>query len=102
MPNSFVTNLYPVPVSGADAQRITPTDSVEAVFADFDPNCKFITFDVQANDVFMTIDGSAPATDNGHKLYAGRSYSIARQTADFARFIADSGTAVIYASQLTS
>lgn len=102
MPNSFITNLYPVPVTGASAQRITPTDSVEATFTAFDPNTKFITFDVQANDVFMTIDGSPPATDNGHKLYAGRSYSIARQTADFARFIADTGTAVIYASQLTS
>jgi hypothetical protein len=101
MPNSFITNLYPVPVTGASAQRLEPTSLVEATFSTFDANTKFITFDVQANDVFMTIDGSPPATNNGHKLYAGRSYSIARQTADFARFIGD-GSAVIYASQLTS
>ena len=50
----------------------------------------------------MTIDGSVPSSTNGHKIYAGRAYTLSFAAATTARFIAAAGTAVIFASELTN
>ena len=50
----------------------------------------------------MTLDGSTPSTANGHKLYAGRAYSLSIQAARVASFIADSGTAIVYGTEMSS
>jgi hypothetical protein len=51
----------------------------------------------------MTFDGSAPTTSNGHKLFAGRSYTFSKEAAVKAKFIRSGGTsAKIHASQFTN
>lgn len=99
--NSYISNLYLKPTDGATSQRLSPA-LVPLSFSAFERGTKAISFDVQTNDVFMTIDGSTPTSTNGHKLYAGRAYTLSVEAARVARFIAASGTAVIFASELTN
>jgi hypothetical protein len=100
--NSYVSNLYLRPTSGATSQRLTPDTTTEASFGSFESGTKAISFDVQTNDAFMTIDGSVPSSTNGHKIYAGRAYTLSFAAATNARFIAAAGTSVIFASELTN
>lgn len=100
--NSFVTNLYMKPTTTATSQRLTPDASTVVSFAELDVKTKAVSFDVQANDVFMTIDGSTPTTTNGHKLYAGRAYTLSSNSIEAAKFISASGSAVIFGSELTT
>lgn len=102
MPNSYVTNLYLVPTQGANAQRLTPDAVTVAEFGAFDPTSRVISFDVQTSDVFMTLDGSTPSTTNGHKLFAGRMYSLSKPAAEAAKFIGATGSAVIYGTEMAS
>tara|TARA_B110000483_G_scaffold26312_1_gene31476 strand:- start:166 stop:471 length:306 start_codon:yes stop_codon:yes gene_type:complete len=100
--NSYISNLYLKPTDGATSQRLSPTASTVASFSAFVRGTKAISFDVQTNDVFMTVDGSTPTTTNGHKLYAGRAYTLSVEAASVAQFLSASGTAVIFASELTN
>jgi hypothetical protein len=100
--NSYVVNLYLKPTDGATSQRLTPDASTTAQFSAFERGTKAVSFDVQTNDAFMTIDGSVPSSTNGHKLYAGRAYTLSVEAARQASFIGDGGTSVIFASELTS
>jgi len=100
--NTFVTNLYMKPTPGATSQRLTPSTGVTVSFSGLDKVTRAVSFDVQTDDVFMTLDGSTPTTTNGHKLYAGRAYTISYASALAAKFIGASGTSVIYASELTT
>jgi hypothetical protein len=113
MANSFVTNLYPIPSGTANDHRLTVDATAGGVqFSQsskddntdaFDSLTKYIAFDVQDADVFMTFDGSAPTTSNGHKLFAGRSYTFSKEAATKAKFIQAGGTsAKIHASQFTN
>ena len=113
MANSFVTNLYPIPSGTGNDHRLTVDATVGGVqFSQsskddntdaFDSLTKYIAFDVQDADVFMTFDGSAPTTSNGHKLFAGRSYTFSKEAATKAKFIRSGGTsAKIHASQFTN
>ena len=113
MANSFVTNLYPIPSGTANDHRLTVDATVGGVqFSQsskddntdaFDSLTKYIAFDVQEADVFMTFDGSAPTTSNGHKLFAGRSYTFSKEAAVKAKFIRSGSTsAKIHASQFTN
>ena len=90
------------PTTTATSQRLTPGTSTVAFFAELDVKTKAVSFDVQANDVFMTIDGSTPNTTNGHKLYAGRAYTLSSNSIEAAKFISASGSAVIFGSELTT
>ena len=100
--NSYIVNLYLKPTDGATSQRLTPDTTTEATFATFQRSTKAVSFDVQTNDAFMTIDGSVPSSTNGHKIYAGRAYTLSKEAAIKARFIAAAGTSVIFASELTN
>lgn len=90
------------PTSGATSQRLTPGTSIPVSFATLNKATKAVSFDVQTEDVFMTIDGSTPTTSNGHKLYAGRAYTISFGSATNAKFVSASNTAVIFGSELTT
>ena len=113
MANSFVTNLYPIPSGTGNDHRLTVDATAGGVqFSQsskddntdaFDSLTKYIAFDVQDADVFMTFDGSAPTTSNGHKLFAGRSYTFSKEAAVKAKFIRSGSTsAKIHASQFTN
>lgn len=99
--NSYVVNLYPQPTPGATSQRLTPTTVSEATFGAFDSKTKAVSFDVQGNNAYMTIDGSVPSATNGHLVYAGRAYTLSVDAAKAARFLSAASTAVIFASELT-
>ena len=116
MPNSNVVNLYPVP-NGTIKDRIltvntncnllTGSDGAGAGIAgntssSFDSMTKYIVLDVQTADVRVTYDGDAATTSNGHLLFAGRSYTWSKDTAEKAQFIKNGTTnGIIQASEFT-
>ncbi len=84
-------------------QRLTVSNAGGGVaFATtFNRISDFVMFDVQDADVYCTIDGSAPTTTNGHKLYQGRAYTWSKAMAQAAKFIRAGATdAVIHASEI--
>ena len=103
MANSRTTNLYPVPTPGATDQTLTVDSTAGGVqFSAFNSLTRYVVLDVQVADVRVTYDGSAPTTTNGHILFAGRSYTWAKKTAEAAKFIEDTTTdATIHASEFT-
>jgi hypothetical protein len=103
MPNSRSTNLYPKPVAGHTDQALAVDDTAGGVqFGAFSANCKYVVLDVQVADVRVTYDDSPPTSNNGHILFAGRSYTWAVETARAAKFIENTTTdAVIHASEFT-
>ena len=69
-------------------------------FAAFNLITQCVMFDVQGADAMVTIDGSAPTTTNGHRLYQGQSYTWSKAMAASAKFIRQGGTdATIHASE---
>jgi len=112
--NSYITNLYPNPSGTLNDHRLTVDSTTGGVqFSqsskdentdEFDSLTKFISFDVQNADCFVTFDTSAPTTSNGHRLYAGRSYTISKAAAQRAKFISASTStnSVIHASQFSN
>jgi len=99
MANSFAVNIYPVPAPGQTDERLTVSSSVVTFTSTWDySNVKFVTLDVQDNDVFVTFDGSDPTSSNGHRLYAGQAYTWHLRRAQAAKFIRASSDAVIHAS----
>lgn len=102
MPNANVVNLYPVPTSGVNDQTLTVSNSAVQFGTAFNELTRYIVLDVQVADVRVTYDGSAPTTSNGHILFAGRSYTWAKETAEAAKFFRDGSTdATIHASEFT-
>jgi len=106
--NSYVVNRYNVPTPGATSQLLTfPADGSAGVlqFAAHQDRTKVIYLSVTGAGVFMTIDGSTPAVNNHHKLYAGNNYYFNSELIRVAKFKNDntaSATGLIYASELTN
>jgi hypothetical protein len=99
--NSYIVNLYLKPTQNTTSQRLTPDASTVVQFGALSVDTKAVSFDIQANNVYMTIDGSTPSSTNGHLLYAGRAYTLSRDSAQQAKFISATSTAVIFASELS-
>lgn len=98
-------NLYPKPsTGGAVAQKITVDSTAGGVQATAytATATDAVMFDVQTVDVFATIDGTAPTTSNGHRLYAATFYTWSRGMFNAAKFISSTTAtnATIYASPL--
>ena len=59
-----------------------------------------VLLDVQTAGVYVTFDGSAPTTTNGHYLAAGTSYTWSRASATAAKFIREAAvSAAVQASE---
>ena len=114
MPNSRATNLYPKPTTGVGDRQVTTSSSSGDLFgtggttvaagnsAAFNSLTRYIVLDVQVSDVRVTFDGVAPTTSVGHILFAGRSYTFAKETALAMLIINDTSTnATIHASEFT-
>ena len=112
--NSKIVNLYPNPTSPAinlgetdatvNMKMLTVSSSVVQLTDGgytFSGNTKYVTLDVQDNDVYVTYTGETPSASLGHILYAGNSYTWSVNTAKNAKFIRVGGDAVIGASQFT-
>ena len=89
MANSFVTNLYPKPTTGVADQTLSvdATAGGKQFGTAFNSLTRYVVLDVQVADVRVTYDNSAPTTDNGHILFAGRSYTWSKAAAQAAKFI---------------
>jgi len=100
--NSRVTNLYPrINPNMADMQMLSITGSSNTPFGAFDSETRYVSFDVQDNDVYVTYDGENPSDTLGHILYAGNSYTWHVETAKAAIFNSVGGTAIVAASEFT-
>ena len=101
--NAFITNLYPSPTPGVNDQRLTVDDTSGGVqLATLSDSTKYVWLDVQDADCFVTFDGSAPTTSNGHKLDAGEKYIWSKATARSAKFIRATVTsAIVHASEFS-
>ena len=102
--NSHITNLYPKPTSDVTAMKMLTVSSSVVQITDggytFDDKTKYITLDVQDQDVYVTYTGETPSASLGHILYAGNSYTWSVAAARVAKFIrVGSSNAVIAASQ---
>ena len=101
--NSHITNLYPKPTSGVTAMKMLAVSNSVVQITDggytFDDKTKYISLDVQDNDVYVTYTGETPSATVGHILYAGNSYTWALATARAAKFIRVGSDATIAASQ---
>mgnify|MGYP003124424709 CR=1 FL=1 len=68
----------------------------------FSKNTKYVSLDVQDNDAYVTFTGESASATVGHRLYAGRSYTLDADTARLAKFVSTgSVTSVIAASEFT-
>ncbi len=101
--NSHITNLYPKPTSGVTTMKMLSVATSVVQLTDsytFDEKTKYITLDVQDNDVYVTYTADdTPSSSTGHILYAGNSYTWSVATARAAKFKSVGGTATIAASQ---
>ena len=119
MPNSYVTNLYPKPLSAVKLRKMEVNSTSVAyslindpasgtVLSDgstagaFNSLTRYLVIDVQDADAFVTYDGSTPSSTYGHRLFAGRSYTWSKVAAEKATFVATGTiTSVIQASEFT-
>jgi hypothetical protein len=100
--NSKVVNLYPrINPDMADMQMLSVTTSSNTTFGAFQDTTRYVSLDVQDNDVYVTYDGENPSGTLGHILYAGNSYTWHKETAKAAIFNSVGGTTVIAASEFT-
>jgi hypothetical protein len=101
--NSKVTNLYPrINPDMTAMQMLTSIGTgTNTVFGAFQQTTRYVSLDVQDNDVYVSYDGTNPDADHGHILYAGNSYTWHKETAKAAIFNSVGGTATIAASEFT-
>lgn len=101
MSNSITNPLYPRPNPGIADQRLA-VGTAAVQFSAFSATTNIVMFDVQTADVMATVDGSAPTTTNGHRLYASTSYTWSKDMMRAAKFIQQGATsATIHASELS-
>lgn len=103
MANIGLAYLYPVPTPGATDERLTVSSSAVQFSTDWagTTSTKMVVLDIQTDDVMVTFDGSTPTSSNGHRLYAGNSYTWHVLAAKVAKFIRVTTDAAIHASPFT-
>lgn len=106
MAGTFAVNLYPSPTVGGTDERLAVSNSAVQFSTNWEtsPSAganRFIVLDVQTDDVMVTFDNSTPTSTNGHRLYAGESFTWSVNTAMAAKFIRVTTDAVVHASPFT-
>jgi hypothetical protein len=97
---------YPRPAAGQTDERLTVSSSAVpfSSVATWQSSglVKLVMFDVQSNDVMVTVDGSTPTSTNGHRLYAGQNFTWSMEMAAKAQFIrAGASDGTVHASPLS-
>jgi len=101
-----LNNMFPKPAlhrgSAVADQRLAVDNTAGGVqFSSFNEITNMVMFDVQDADAMVTVDGSAPTSTNGHRLYQGTTYTWSTAMAQAAKFIRQGATnAAIHASEL--
>lgn len=104
MPNSFVTNLYPKPTPDTTMEKIVldSSSTPEGKTTTYSNLTKYIVLDVQDADARVRFDGTVVSQSTGHRLYAGRSYTLSKAALEAASFIrSGSTTSNIYLTEFT-
>lgn len=102
--SAYVANLYPRPTVGQTDERLAVSSTAvpfTTAWKTSKNENRFVVLDVQTDDVMVTFDGSTPTATNGHRLYAGQSYTWHVDTAVAAKFIRVTNDAVVHASGFT-
>ena len=100
--------LYPSPTWYRGAvvagQVLAVTTTLVKTFSTFNTLTEQVAFDVQAQNVYVTVDGTTPSSTNGHILYAGSAFTWSKAGAQQAKFLCTTtaGDAQIYASEWTN
>jgi hypothetical protein len=106
MANTKVTNLYPTvntSVSSMEMLTVNLDGTVTEFATTYHKDTKYVTIDVQDANVYVTFTGETPSATVGHILYAERSYTWNKNTAQVAKFkcVSTSTSAVLAASEFT-
>lgn len=103
--NSRVRNLYPKPTPGVTSMQMLDVDSTSVqhqLTSPFNTLTRYLVLDVQDNDAYVTFTDESASATVGHRLYAGRSYTLDADTARLAKFVSTgSVTSVIAATEFT-
>tara|TARA_R100001163_G_scaffold65799_1_gene64987 strand:- start:314 stop:643 length:330 start_codon:yes stop_codon:yes gene_type:complete len=107
--NSRISNLYQKPTETVTSMEMLTvpvsgdSDPVKTFTTSYNRMTKCIGIDVQDSDVYATFTGETPSATLGHRLYAGRSYTFNKITAQNAKFLNTSTAtvAIIAATELT-
>lgn len=103
MSASILNPLYPKPTIVGNAlvagERLAVGGSVVSKVTAPNQYTNTIMFDIQGDDVWCTTDGTTPSSSNGHRLYAGRSYTWSKEMVRVAKFIQVTGAAQIHFSE---
>ena len=109
MANYNIRNIFQNPTKSGGtaiaAQALTVTSTATKQFAAFNQNTDTVFLDVQTANVWVTFDGTTPASGNGHILTPTLGYALqwSAAAATAAKFVATTTTnAVIYASEFQS
>ena len=85
-------------VVAAQAKTVTSTAAVQ--FTTFNSRTDGVVFDVQVANVWVTFDGTTPASGTAHILAQGTQYTWSKAAAEQAKFVATTTTnAILYASE---
>lgn len=82
------------------SQRLTVTSASAVTFATFETEAEYIFGECQDNPIRYTMDGTDPTATTGHRLVAGDIFLWHVNLAKVCRFITESGTATLYATEL--
>lgn len=101
--NAAVVNLYPVPNDGFAGETIDVDSTTPASFtSSLHPGTKMCYITITGGDVYVTFDGSAPSSTNGHHLQVPYDRFWSWEATRKARFLAISGNvAHVTMSQFT-
>lgn len=80
--------------------RLTVADSAATSTPALDALCEAVFLDIQGGDVYVSFDGSAPASDHGHILYDRKDYIFYAGLLRSAQFRSTSGNVVVQMTEL--
>lgn len=105
MPNSRVSNLYPVPSAGVNDEALavdSTAGGVQLTASGWTNDvAKYVQWQCQTDQIRVTFDGSAPTSTNGFLLSVNQSGTWDLDTAKKAKFIRVTTDAVLFAQPFT-
>lgn len=80
--------------------RLTVADDAVTNAPALHNSCQAVFLDIQGGDVYVSFDGSAPASDHGHILYDRKDYIFYAGLLSNAQFKSTSGNVVVQMTEL--
>lgn len=93
-------NLHPKPSATAGVRTAVSSTAVQSGIT-FSATDYYALVEVQANDAYVTFDGTTPSATNGFKYIAGTRETWSRQRVQAAKFIRVSADGAVMVQPLT-